>query len=126
MTGSRIAILCAVLVACSGDGDSETPAADAGGSVVRLNVGNILALQDAGAVLEDAGAQDAGVVLEDAGAQDAGAVLEDAGPAGCPEFEALTCEGILGNGLRCADCDGEMRCVCGWVLTYSFCAIVCE
>jgi hypothetical protein len=132
VTGSRVAVLCAALVACSGDGNTLQPAADAGTDSGSHSVGNIVSLPDTpGQVLDLA--QDAGQVLDadqqpaDAGptaAQDAG---QDAGPAGCPEFEALTCEGILGNGIRCADCDGETRCVCGYVLTTNpLCAILCE
>ena len=129
-----VAVLCAVLVACSGDGNTLQPAADAGTDSGSHSVGNIVSLpapEDAGQVVELL-AQDAGEVLDadqqlDAGpprAQDAG---QDAGPAGCPEFEALTCEGIFGNGIRCADCDGQQRCVCGYVLTTNpLCAILCE
>ena len=116
------AVLCAVLIACSGDGDTLQPATDAGtdsGSVVRLNVGNVLSLQDAGQDADQQSADTGPQVPQDAG--------QDAGPAGCPAFEALTCEGILGNGIRCADCDGQQQCVCGRVLTTNpLCAILCE
>ena len=128
---TRLAVLCAVLAACSGDGNTLQPAADAGTDSGSHNVGNIVSLpvlEDAGQVLELA--QDAGQALDadqqpvDAGPPGAQDAAQD---AGCPEFEALMCEGILGNGIRCADCDGETRCVCGYVLTTNpLCAILCE
>ena len=127
----RCLALCAVLVACSGDGNTLQPAADAGTDTGSHDVGNIVSLpvlEDAGQVLELA--QDAGQVLDaDQQPADVGPPApQDAGPTGCPEFEALTCEGILLNGIRCAQCDaGPELCLCGRALTNtSRCDMLCE